>query len=107
MRTDRSTNLVITEFKHALIAKGAGAFGATARVTLPAVGDTGEGVLSREATHDSQLHDVQVMIEGTGHHGQACAGLLVEGPESQVVAIEIVQHRADRTRKEFLHARVL
>src|SRR5438874_8022284 len=47
------------------------------------------------------------MVERAGHHGQACAGLLVERPEPQVVAIEIVQHGSHCARKEFPSGRVL
>ena len=66
---------------------------------LPTIGDAGEQFFSGQAMHHAQLHDVQAMIKGARHHGQARTRLLVERPESEIVAIEIVQKGADAARE--------
>src|SRR3977135_3777586 len=87
----RGVILVVTEFEGTLVAQGAGAIGAAAAVTLPAVGNAGEGLFTGQSMHHPQLYDMQLMIEGAGYHGQACTRLLIERPESQVVTLEIVE----------------
>jgi len=99
--------LVIGEFEGALVAEGTGTVGTTAGVVVPAVGHSSEFLFSSQAMHDAQLHDVQPMIEGAGDHREARAGLLVERPESQVVAIEVVEHGANCARKEILRRGML
>ena len=50
---------------------------------------------------------MQLVIERAGHHGQARAGLLVERPESEIVAVEIVQQGADGAGKSSLRGQGL
>src|SRR5579863_878741 len=94
--------LVVAKLECALVAEGAGTVGALAAVTFPAIGDAAEHIFSCQATHHAQLHDMQLMIERTGDHRQARSGLLVEGPEAQIVAIKIVQQSSNPAGEKFL-----
>src|SRR5579884_3374209 len=80
---------VITELESALIKDGGGAAAAAQIVALPAVSVVTEQGFSRQALHDAKLHDMQAVIVGAGDHLQVGAGVLVEGPEAEVVALEI------------------
>jgi hypothetical protein len=62
----------------------------------------GEFLFSGQAMHHAQLNDMQPVIERARHHRQTCAGLLVERPESQVIALQIVQQGSHSPRKHFL-----
>src|ERR1700722_7149032 len=44
------------------------------------------------------------MVEGACDHGQARPGLLVERPESQIVAVEVVQHGLHCAQELFARA---
>src|ERR1700685_43853 len=52
--------------------------------------------------HNSQLHDVQLMIERTRDHGQPRARLFVERPEAKVVAVKISQQCLNRACEEIM-----
>ena len=49
---------------------------------------------------------MQAVIEGARDHGQARAGLLVERPEAEVEAIEIVKESSDSAQEEILRGAV-
>ena len=72
------------------------------RVSFPAIGDGGEFRISGQAMHDAQLHDMQPVIKGTRDHGESGAGLLVQRPESKIVAIEIANQRLNSEQKKIL-----
>jgi len=101
MRSGRLS--VVAELKDALIAQGSGAFGPTVRVSLPAVGSVSKCGLAGQAMHDAQLHNVQAVIERAGNHGQARAGLLVQRPESEVVAVKIVKQCLNGAREKMVY----
>ncbi len=72
------------------------------RVSLPAIGDGGEFRFSGQPMHDAQLHDMQLVIKGARDHGKAGARLLVQRPESKIVAIEIANQRLNSAQKEIM-----
>src|SRR5712692_5920019 len=80
--------LVVAELECTLVAQRPGTLGAAAGIGFPAVSVSGEKLVPGEAVHHAQLHDVQLMIEGTRYHGQAGTRLLVQRPEAEVVAGE-------------------
>ena len=53
------------------------------------------------------MHDVQAVIEIAGDHRQARAGLLVEGPESEVIAGKVVEERSDSSVEQIACAGIL
>jgi hypothetical protein len=83
--------LVVAKLERTLITKGSGALRGTASVAFPSLRQLGEFLFPGQAMHDAQLYDVQPVIERAGHHRQTRAGLLVKRPESQVIALQIVQ----------------
>jgi len=87
--------LVVAELEDAFVGQGPEAIGAAARIAFPSVRDFDEKNFACEAMHQSQLHDMEVVIEAARDHRQPCTGLLVERPESEIVAAEIVQEGAD------------
>ena len=64
-------------------------------VRFPAVGDFVKGPVSRELCHDSQLYDMQAMVERAGEHFEASSGLLIERPVASIKAREVVNERFD------------
>src|SRR5579859_3215294 len=56
--------------------------------------------------HNAQLHDVELVVKAAGDHGQARARLLVERPESEIVAIQIVQQGANAAGKKLMRGMV-
>ena len=89
---------VITKLEGGLVAEGARGLSSAAGVRLPAVGGLRKYIFPCETMHDSQLHDMQAMVKPARCHRQTRARLLVERPEAEVIALQIVKQGPDRAR---------
>ena len=92
---------VVAELKDTFIVKGTHTLGPTVRIALPAIGNAGEFIFSGQMVHHAQLNDVELVVKRACHHRQACAGLLVQRPKSEVKSIQVVEQCLHRSREKF------
>src|SRR5579862_5960376 len=101
----QSRRLVTKEFKSGFI--GEGAVRSAPSVAFPTIGDAGKSIVPGQTMHCTQLDDVQPVIKRTGNHWQSSARLFVKGPESEIVALKIVEKGANSAGEEILRGGLL
>src|SRR5215475_1757554 len=93
---DLHRKLVIAEFKDRFMKEGGRAFRTTVAVIVPTRRIPTEGLYLGQSVEDSQLDDVQVMVEGTGEHLQPGTGQLIQGPKAGIIPLEVGAQRLHR-----------
>src|SRR5262249_614987 len=65
--------LVITKFEYTFVAQGPRTVCAALHIVLPTISIRRKNSFPGKQMHDTQLHDMQLMIKKTGDHGEPCS----------------------------------